>query len=347
VLGITALVAAWRTSLIAATTIIAIVLSLGSAALRWDLLVAAASLFAIAGTLFAAAGGTSVLRLFEVGMREVEDEPLSLPCPLLALRAPRDEASLIIGLGQVVQGLWHAAARFVVLAARPLGRRLAPPGSDGTDELYLVLVAAMCLLVLVGGWFNLWTPPSLKEAGWFQWGIAHLKAGLLLSGVVGLVGLLAWALPTMAISLATGREAFMLPAATLVEAEPLPNARASDGRGPAENGARNPLRRTARWPEPFAIRRARGARPGRAVAARTGWCAGSRPMPHAVNLALDPANPLHRALLRLESGLAMAEIASPVPRTRSMVFAAAINATGHRASETPDPSAYGAAAYRA
>ena len=109
-LGITALVAAWRTSLIAATTIIAIVLSLGSAALRWDLLVAAASLFAIAGTLFAAAGGTSVLRLFEVGMREVEDEPLSLPCPLLALRAPRDEASLIIGLGQVVQGLWHAGS---------------------------------------------------------------------------------------------------------------------------------------------------------------------------------------------------------------------------------------------
>ena len=118
------------------------------------------------------------------------------------------------------------------------------------------LVAAMCLLVLVGGWFNLWTPPSLKEAGWFQWGIAHLKAALLLSGVVGLVGLLAWALPTMAISLATGREAFMLPAATLVEAEPLPNARASDGRGPAENGARNPRkavpRHHPRW-EPGAL----------------------------------------------------------------------------------------------
>jgi hypothetical protein len=41
-------------------------------------------------------------------------------------------------------------------------------------------------------------------------------------------------------------------------------------------------------------------------------------MPHAVNLALDPANPLHRALLRLESGLAMAEIASPVPRTAGL-----------------------------
>ena len=37
---------------------------------------------------------------------------------------------------------------------------------------------------------------------------------------------------------------------------------------------------------------------------------GSKPM-------LDPGNPLHRALLRLESGLAMAEIASPVTTTTS------------------------------
>jgi len=64
--------------------------------------------------------------------------------------------------------------------------------------------------------------------------VTNLKAGFLLTFVVGVVGLLAWSLPTMAISLATGREAFMLPAATLVNAEPLPNARASDGRGPAE-----------------------------------------------------------------------------------------------------------------
>jgi len=46
--------------------------------------------------------------------------------------------------------------------------------------------------------------------------------------------MLAWALPTIGISLVTGREAFMLPVATLVEAEPLPNARASDGLRPAE-----------------------------------------------------------------------------------------------------------------
>jgi hypothetical protein len=30
---------------------------------------------------------------------------------------------------------------------------------------------------------------------------------------------------------------------------------------------------------------------------------------------LDPGNPLHRALLRLESGLASDKIANPVPRT--------------------------------
>jgi hypothetical protein len=31
---------------------------------------------------------------------------------------------------------------------------------------------------------------------------------------------------------------------------------------------------------------------------------------------LDPANPLHRALLRLKTGLAMGKIANPVPRDR-------------------------------
>jgi hypothetical protein len=52
--------------------------------------------------------------------------------------------------------------------------------------------------------------------------------------LVLVTAMLAWALPTMAISLVTGREAFMLPVATLVEAEPLPNARASDGLRPAK-----------------------------------------------------------------------------------------------------------------
>jgi hypothetical protein len=56
----------------------------------------------------------------------------------------------------------------------------------------------------------------------------------MVGGYVGLLvlvtAMLAWALPTFGMSLATGREAFMLPLVTLVEAEPLPNARASDGR---------------------------------------------------------------------------------------------------------------------
>ena len=61
------------------------------------------------------------------------------------------------------------------MAARPLGRRLAPTGSDGTDELYLVLVAAMCLLV---------------GRRVVQLMDAPVPEGLLLSGAVGLVGLL-------------------------------------------------------------------------------------------------------------------------------------------------------------
>jgi hypothetical protein len=46
--------------------------------------------------------------------------------------------------------------------------------------------------------------------------------------------MLAWAVPAMGISLATGREAFTLPAVTLVEAEPLPDVRSADCLRPAE-----------------------------------------------------------------------------------------------------------------
>jgi hypothetical protein len=52
--------------------------------------------------------------------------------------------------------------------------------------------------------------------------------------LVGIIALLAWALPIMAISFATGREAFMLPASTLVDAEPLPNTRARENLKRAE-----------------------------------------------------------------------------------------------------------------
>jgi hypothetical protein len=233
-LGIAALVAALRVSLSAATIIIAIILAFGGAALREQAIDAVKWLviIGIVGHSIALIVISRMRVLREAMQRYVEDEPLCLPCPLLALRAPRDEASLAIGLGQVAQGLGYAAARLVGLLGRPLDRQLA---EVGWGAFPFVLFAAMFLLVLVGGQFDwFWTAPALKEVGWLQWGKAHFFVALDLSVVVGMWALLAWAMPTMGISLATGREAFMLPAVTVVEAEPLPNARASDDLRPAE-----------------------------------------------------------------------------------------------------------------
>jgi hypothetical protein len=103
--------------------------------------------------------------------------------------------------------------------ARPLMRPLAEFNESGLGAFPVVLVTAMYLLVVVGGWFGYSTTPAPQEAGWFD----QPGAAIHLSVVFGMWALLAWALPTMAMSLATGREVFMLPA---VEAEPLPNARA-------------------------------------------------------------------------------------------------------------------------
>src|SRR5262249_10543192 len=110
-----ALAAAWRVSLVAATTIIAIGLGFGDVT-ELMLLLTIACICGAAGISLSDTSRRRVLRFFG---RHVEDEPVCLPCPLLALRTPRDEASLVIGLGQVVQELGHAGAGFVDLAVRP------------------------------------------------------------------------------------------------------------------------------------------------------------------------------------------------------------------------------------
>jgi hypothetical protein len=109
VLVIAALVAALRASPLAATTIITIVLGLGGWVLLWHLFAAALLLLVVPGftlllvseLLSESASARLVQRLRDAripkaGERYVEDEPLCLPCPLLALRAPRDEASLVL-----------------------------------------------------------------------------------------------------------------------------------------------------------------------------------------------------------------------------------------------------------
>ena len=239
VIGVAGLVAAVRGSLIVATMILVVVLAIGGAALRSDLM-AAALLCAFASPLF-------VRRLVEAGLRYVEDEPLYLRCPLLALRSPRDEASLVIGLGQVVQGLGQMVARAVDLALRLLGRLQGAVGLP--DELeataprwrralhavagFLVLTVVMWLLALVAAWLDQWNPPRLEGLGWAWWAVGGFYFGGLMLLVLLLAVVMVWAIPAMAISLAAGREAFMLPAVTQVEAEPLPYARSGDGERPA------------------------------------------------------------------------------------------------------------------
>jgi hypothetical protein len=115
----------WRASFITAMVIIAIVLGLGGAALRQDvpLLTGLCMIVGWLGTL------AEVYDPLEAGSRHIEYEPLRLPCPLLALRAPGDEASLAIALAQVVQRLGYAGVRFAGLLARLWSRAV-----DAVDE---------------------------------------------------------------------------------------------------------------------------------------------------------------------------------------------------------------------
>jgi hypothetical protein len=136
---------------------------------------------------------------------------------LLALRAPRDEASLVIGLGQVLQGLPNAAAwLFDTRSHRVVWAVLAIGFGLAGSFLFLLHVTA-----------SRHAPFDLM-VGVFFLVLGGLVPTAPLAALV-LLALLVAMLAAMGISLTTGREAFMLPAATRVEAEPLPNARASDG----------------------------------------------------------------------------------------------------------------------
>jgi len=233
VLGVAGLIAAWRASFIAATMVIIFASFLGG---RLFLLSLAGQVFIL--TLMATmdvwvdVGPVKrflrrwVLDFFKAGRRQVEDEPLCLPCPLLALRAPRDEASLVIGLGQVAQGLPNAAAWLFYTAQRwPILRQFV--------LLVMMLLAVPAFMAFF--WLPVEThdPPSIWEV---ILSLSYLGLLLLIvpPSVLLLVVLLLAVLAAMGISLTTGREAFMLPVVTRVEAEPLPNARASDGLRRAE-----------------------------------------------------------------------------------------------------------------
>lgn len=125
----------------------------------------------------------------------VQDDALRLPCPLVAVRTPEDEASLVIGLGQGLERVFHLAAGWI----GALGQRFKRLYSRRPAEFYYVLLIAVQALYLRI------SPRFAVTAVWIT--------PIFLS-----------ALPTLVLGLLTGREALALPGITGVDAEPLPFA---------------------------------------------------------------------------------------------------------------------------
>ena len=246
VLVIAALVALLRASPVGATTVIAIALGLGGWVLLWHFFAAALllpvvfllTLMLLPKSVQARLADRQATAYWRLGNAIVENEMLCLLCPLLALRAPRDEASLVIGLAQLVQGLWHTGARFADLVGRWLMALF------GMKFFFPLMLGALWLVALVLGLVDLVYPVFDIPAHGAEWlvtwvtivvtlPIAVLSVALIVLVCVLLAalvtGVLVWALPAMVISLTTGREAFLLPGVTQLDAEPLPDAFNPDG----------------------------------------------------------------------------------------------------------------------
>lgn len=226
-LGLAGLGAALTASVLTAYLLVVGLLWLGGGAL-WSFIPALAIL-ALAAPLFIYKQPLAV-----AGWRHVERGPLRLACPLLALRTPRDEASLVIGLG-------HWGARLVGLFWAPVSRGIAGgaalPRPRRALRGFAVAAAALAVVLAVGGLGLLQAQGADRIGtgwgGWWAAGALSAGHGATLLLLAPLLLLLAWAVPTAAISLAAGKEAFMLPAVTMVEAEPLPHAVGADGAQPA------------------------------------------------------------------------------------------------------------------
>ena len=156
----------------------------------------------------------------------VEDEALCLPCPLVAVRTPGDEASLVIGLGQGLERVFQLAAG----AIGALGQRFKPlydwlAGRPWWFSYVLVALVPVlypligAVLVVMFDWVLGNPGRPLSEVL-----VRALGSQGRAVNAVSITLFLLSALPGLALSLFTGREALALPAITGVDAEPLPFA---------------------------------------------------------------------------------------------------------------------------
>lgn len=244
--GLLALAALLRLSVPTAGLVVAAAAVSGGAAVRSDVL---------ALTILALVGGAALLsrRLVSVGFGVLQHAPLRFQSPLLALRAPRDEASLVIGTGQLLQSLAQIAHRVVGGFAAVAGALVAPLMEDAPEgaprwQRAAAIVRSVAATALVGALVGAaaigvrfvvagGTPGQVLDLGpgWpltlrvVVASVLLVAAGLLLCVVAFLGVVLAWALPTVAVGLAAGPEASLLPVLTQVDAEPLPHALNRDG----------------------------------------------------------------------------------------------------------------------
>jgi hypothetical protein len=202
------------------------------------------------GALFA--GIPLISRSFSAGLNAITSTPWILPCPLLALRAPRDEASLVIGLGQFVQAMARLLSGVLRIIIAPIAAVVgAGIGKDRRTNSFIakfveaaraigtvmLLALAASLPAVAFGWITLSRPADSTLPGWLLaliWTVLLLWSGLIALFIAGLALLLAWAVPALAIGAAAGPEASLLPIVTQIEAEPLPYAVGALGKRPAE-----------------------------------------------------------------------------------------------------------------
>ena len=176
----------------------------------------------------------------------LRDRALRLPCPLLALRAPRDEASLAIGAGQLVQAVLHLLGRMSGVkekakAAIVPPRRRLPVALDhaiwtATSVIAGFIVGSL-VLTTVGWWTGTPRLPLMGVTGgeWFLHAVARAFLGLgLLMAVPTVLTTLAWAVAVDLLTLVAGPEVALRPAMTYVDMEPLPDARGYDGQRDAD-----------------------------------------------------------------------------------------------------------------
>lgn len=207
-----------------AATVLLIAFVHGDGVIRSDFLAAGVLAFAITIVLSHWWPNNPLMRM--TATRFVQWNPSRLPCTLVAIRTPNDEASLVIGLAQILERSYHLIGRLITPVvhwlARPFGW-FDHPGwgqrlmSGAVSVAYLMLLGIV--LIVLNDWVR-----GIDGRAWWETLILSIGSPGLFLIPVGIAIMLLWVVPGLLMSIAAGREAFAIPAITGVDAEPLPFA---------------------------------------------------------------------------------------------------------------------------